>query len=77
MPTDITPRNDKGQAHGLWVTYYSNGQLDFKGEYINDYRHGFWEAYLYSGELAFKGHYHMNNPVGYWCHFKTKIFYAD
>ena len=35
MKKDKTPRNNKNQRHGLWETYYDNGQLRYKGNYIN------------------------------------------
>jgi len=30
MNKDITPLNDKKQAHGYWEVYYSNGKLWYK-----------------------------------------------
>ena len=36
------PLNDKGQAHGLWEEYYSNGNLRWKGSFINGNRIGLW-----------------------------------
>jgi antitoxin component YwqK of YwqJK toxin-antitoxin module len=42
MPKDIKSYNDKGKKHGLWEVYWSNGQLRFKGNYINGQRIGYW-----------------------------------
>jgi len=36
MNKDITPRNAKGQKHGLWEQYWPNGKLWYKGGYHND-----------------------------------------
>ena len=39
---DKQPRNDKGQRHGLHEVYFSNGELMYKGHYVNNRRCGFW-----------------------------------
>ena len=54
---DITPLNDKGERHGYWEHYYSNGQLWFKGNYVNGNRHGYWEDYWSNGQLIDKTYY--------------------
>ena len=61
-----TPRNEKGQAHGLWEIYYSNGNLLYKGECINGKRHGPWEGYWKNVNLWFKGTYLKGEPIGLW-----------
>ena len=55
--TNITPRNEKGEAHGSWEYYWSNGQLYYKGNYVNGNKHGYWEYYWSSGELNIKIYY--------------------
>ena len=42
---DKTPINEKGQRHGYWETYYSNGKPHYKGNFINGklHRYGLWE----------------------------------
>ena len=43
MKQDITPRNNKGQSHGLWVRYnYNNCNLLFKCQFINSIKYGYW-----------------------------------
>ena len=54
---DITPKNELGQAHGYWEEYYNNGQLMYKGNYVDDNRHGYWEWYSYNGQLKSKQYY--------------------
>ncbi len=54
---NITPRNDKGEAHGYWEEYFSNGQLSYKGNYVNGNRHGYWERYWDNGQLDSKIYY--------------------
>jgi len=57
MKINITPKNKKGQPHGLWELYLSNGQLYFKGNYINGQAHGLWEWYHSNGKLESKEYY--------------------
>ena len=55
MSKDINPRNDKGQAHGLWISYWGNGLLADKGVFANDKRTGVWVFHAYTdGELGAK-----------------------
>jgi len=55
---DITPRNAKGQAHGLCVQYYSNDQLAFRCVFINGKRNAIEEWYLdFDGKLSEKTYY--------------------
>jgi antitoxin component YwqK of YwqJK toxin-antitoxin module len=61
-----TPHNEKTQPHGYWETYYSNGQLDRKGLWINGKRFGFHESYSNNGELSFRGNFINSELYGYW-----------
>jgi uncharacterized protein len=54
---DITPYNEQGQPHGYWESYYDDGQLEYKGNYVNDKRHGYWEDYWSNGQLRDKRYY--------------------
>jgi len=58
MSKNITPRNKKGQPHGLWEYYWTNGDLAYKSFYSNDKRVGYGEVYYnnngYNGELGRK-----------------------
>ncbi len=76
MSTDLNSYNAEGQAHGYWESYYSNGNLIYKGEYINRTRHGPWERYQRNGELSFKGTYNLGEKVGFWIEGPRKRFYA-
>jgi antitoxin component YwqK of YwqJK toxin-antitoxin module len=55
---NITPYNELGQPHGYWEHYWSNGQLFYKGNYVNGKRHGYWEIYHSNGQLKYK-RYHI------------------
>jgi len=63
---DLTPRNNKGQKHGYCEFYYSNGDIGYKGNYINDNAHGYWEAYHRNGNIRYKGKFIKNEQYGYW-----------
>jgi antitoxin component YwqK of YwqJK toxin-antitoxin module len=54
---DIRPYNDKGERHGYWEKYYLNGNLWYKGNYVNGNRHGYWEWYHDNGQLDSKIYY--------------------
>ena len=42
---NIEPRNKKGQRHGYWELYYSNGSRMIKSFYNNGKPHGYSEYY--------------------------------
>jgi antitoxin component YwqK of YwqJK toxin-antitoxin module len=54
---DISSYNDQGEAHGYWEVYWNNGQLLYKGNYINGKEHGYWEWYYDNGKLNTKIYY--------------------
>ena len=50
--------NDKGQRHGPWERYWSNGNPWYKTNYINGNEHGLCEDYYCSnGNLSYKANY--------------------
>ena len=42
MKQNIQPRNNKNQRHGLWIEYYYDGNVRYKGQYINAIEYGYW-----------------------------------
>ena len=58
--------NEQGEQHGYWESYYYNGQLDYKANYVNGNRHGYWESYYHNGQLSSKGNYVNGKRHGYW-----------
>jgi antitoxin component YwqK of YwqJK toxin-antitoxin module len=58
--------NEKGEQHGYWESYHDNGQLYFKGSYLNGKQHGYWEYYWDNGQLDYKGSYSNGERHGYW-----------
>ena len=57
---DLKPKNEKGEKHGCWEKYHSNGQLWYKGNYNNGKQDGYWEIYHSNGKLEQKGRYDKN-----------------
>ena len=57
--------DENGKRHGYWEEYYSNGQLDLKGNYVNGNKHGYFELYYSNGQLFYKGFYDMGYRVDY------------
>ena len=55
-----------GKRIGLWVSYYSKGQLWDKGNYINGERDGPWISYWDNGQLFYKGNYVNGERHGPW-----------
>ena len=58
--------NEKGHRHGYWIRHYDNGQVWYKGNYVNDNRDGYWEEYYPNGQLWFKGNFINGKKDGYW-----------
>ena len=42
MKQNKCPRNSKKQAHGLCIRYKTNGNIWYKGQYINNVEYGHW-----------------------------------
>jgi len=56
-PKDITPLNKNGQEHGYWEEYHYNGNLLYKGNYINGEEDGYWVWYNFDGGIMDKEYY--------------------
>ncbi len=58
--------NNNGLKEGYWEHYWSNGNLMYKGNYINNIRNGYCEIYEPNGKLSRKGYFVNNKLHGYW-----------
>jgi len=77
MSKSILPENNKGELHGYCESYYSDGQLWWKGVFVNGYRHGYCEFYWdgnvnkkYTGYFLGANLISNDNEKGYcyiWC----------
>ena len=72
---DINQYNTNNQKHGYWEKYYFNGNLWFKGNYVNGERHGYWEEYYYNGKLDYKCYYINGKECGLCEEYNNKTFY--
>ena len=43
--------NENNQKDGYWEYYYPNGELAYKGNFINGQRNGYWEGYYFNGQI--------------------------
>jgi len=59
MRKDIQPYNDKGQRHGLWEWYYSDGQLWYKCFFHNGRKVGYEVDYEYITDKLMEKKYHI------------------
>lgn len=64
--TNKKPYNDIGQRHGIWVVYWTNGNLQYKGNYINGKENGLWQQYFSDLRPFSQGNYINAQPYGYW-----------
>ena len=56
--------NEQGEKHGYWETCYSNGNLEYKGSYVNGKLHGLQEGYYSKGKPWYKVNYIHGNEHG-------------
>jgi hypothetical protein len=63
--------DENGNRHGYWEDYYSNGQLDYKGNFVNGKPHGYWEEYWSNGELYYKANYVNGKKHGCWEQYRS------
>lgn len=63
---DIETYNDKLEPHGYWERYSDNGNLKYKGNYINGRKDGYWELYYYDGKFHHGGIFINGKEKGYW-----------
>ena len=68
---DKKPYNDKDERHGLWEVYHKNGNIRYKGEYVNGKRHRPWTWYYSNGNLRYKGEFKNARQIGFWVFYKS------
>lgn len=54
---DIKPYNKKNKRHGYWEIYHYDGNLEYKGNYINGKPIGYFEVYHRNKSLLYKRFY--------------------
>lgn len=58
--------NAEGKMEGYWEEYYSNGQIYFKGVYLNGIEHGRCKWYDRNGKLSLTGYFKNGEDHGWW-----------
>ena len=54
---DIKPYNKKNKRPGYWEIYHYDGNLEYKGNYINGKPIGYFEVYHRNKSLLYKRFY--------------------
>ena len=49
--------NENKERIGYWEEYFYNGELSYKGNYINGKENGTWEQFFFNGNLLYKQFY--------------------
>jgi len=57
------------QKQGLWTLFFDDGQVQAKGEFLNNVKTGAWEFFYNNGILRQKGIYSEGFPEGKWLWF--------
>lgn len=65
----VQGRFKNGKEEGLWIEYWSKGQLFSKGEYKNGEREGPWISYWDNGQLMEKGDFKNGKMEGSWVNY--------
>ena len=66
METKLNQTDTQGRKQGPWEEHYANGNLWYKGSYLNDIEIGIWEWYWINGNLMYKGSYLDGKETGTW-----------
>lgn len=55
--------------HGRYVSYFLNGVIESKGQFVNNETAGMWEFYYETGNLRMRGILRQNSNYGMWEYF--------
>jgi antitoxin component YwqK of YwqJK toxin-antitoxin module len=55
--------------HGRYISYYLNGNVESKGQFVNNETSGVWEFYYETGNLKMRGILRQNSNYGLWEYF--------
>lgn len=58
--------DEQGHRHGRWESYWENGALLYKGDFMRGKQHGPWERYNDEGKPSWKGELKNGRYVGLW-----------
>jgi len=55
--------------HGRYISYFLNGHIESKGQFVNNETTGVWEFYYETGSLKMRGILRQNSNYGLWEYF--------
>src|SRR5258708_2979074 len=55
--------------HGRYISYFLNGRIESKGQFVNNETTGIWEFYYETGSLKMRGILRQNSNYGLWEYF--------
>lgn len=55
--------------HGRYISYYLNGNIESKGQFVNNETTGVWEFYYETGNLKMRGILRQSSNFGLWEYF--------
>lgn len=55
--------------HGRYVSYFLNGNIESKGQFVNNETSGVWEFYYETGNIKMRGILRQNSNYGLWEYF--------
>jgi uncharacterized protein len=55
--------------HGRYISYFLNGAIESKGQFVNNETTGVWEFYFETGNLRMRGILRSNSNYGLWEYF--------
>lgn len=58
-----------GILHGRYISYFLNGNIESKGQFVNNETTGVWEFYYETGNLKMRGILRQNSNYGLWEYF--------
>ncbi len=60
--------------HGKYISYFLNGNMESKGQFLNNETSGAWEFFYESGNLKMRGTLKQNSNYGHWEYFYESGF---
>lgn len=55
--------------HGRYISYFLNGNMESKGQFVNNETSGVWEFYYETGNIKMRGILRQNSNYGLWEYF--------
>ena len=66
-----------GQRHGLWMSFYPNGNMWSELYFDKGLKHGYNAAYYKNGKKRYEGVFKNNKQDSIWCYYDTSGVLAE